>query len=312
MLSYVDKFKPTSVDEMVLTPSIKEFFKACIKNKKLSNMTLAGPPGIGKTTIANILAKEFKADVLFIPCGIKGTIDTIRGELKEFLDSVSLCEKKIVILDEADSLSGGNSDNNAQKALRSIISDPINQDCTFILTCNYSNKLIGPIISRCPIINLQFTTKDLLERIITILKAVNVKYTKESIKSFISVASTLYPDIRKILTLLQNNTVSGELSPQVLTTDEDAPLNNFVSEILNRVNKEETVRQIMHHVVENKTTFNSDYILLESAILRSNSDLLTIKRAEKLVECLYRTGIVADQELQFLGFLCILLNKEYN
>lgn len=312
MLAYVDRFKPTTIDEMILTPSIKEFFKKCIESNKLSNMTLAGPPGIGKTTIANILATTFNADVLFIPCGIKGNIDTIRGELKDFLDSVSLADRKIVILDEADSLSGGNSDNNAQKALRSIISDPLNQDCTFILTCNYSNKLIAPIISRCPIINLKFTTKDLLERVVAILKEDSIKYTKESIKSFISAASSLYPDIRKILTLLQNNCVSGELVPQVLTTDEDVQLNEFVSKLISKIESGSTLRELMHEVVENKAVFNSDYLVLEGAILRFDTSLLTIKRAEKLVECVYRTGVVADPELQFVGFLCILLNKEYN
>lgn len=312
MLAYVDRFKPNTIDEMVLTKSIKNFFKDCIENKKISNMTLAGPPGIGKTTIANILAKSIDAEVLFIPCGIKGTVDTIRGELKDFLDSVSIAEKKIVILDEADSLSGGNSDNNAQKALRSIISDPLNVDCTFILTCNYSNKLIQPLISRCPIINLQFTSKDLLERVVHILKSDNIKCNKNSVKEFINSVASLYPDIRKILTLLQNNCVSGELIPQSLNSNEDKELEDFVNNILNKVNNDENLRQIMHYVVENKSVFNGDYVVLESAILRTDTDLLTIKRAEKLVESLYRTGIVADQEVQFLGFLCILLNKEYN
>lgn len=312
MLAYVDRFKPTTIDDMVLSDNVKQFFKSCITNKKLSNMTLAGPPGIGKTTIANILTKYFDADVLFIPCGIKGTIDTIRGELKEFLDSVSMSGKKIVILDEADSLSGGNSDNNAQKALRSIISDPLNQECTFILTCNYSNKLIQPLISRCPIINLQFGYKELLIRIVQILKEDNIKYTNESLKAFMKSISNLYPDIRKILTLLQNNTVDGELKPQTLSTNEDDEIKEFVNTILDKVNAKEGLRPIMHYIVENKSVFNGDYVLLESMILRADSDLLTIKRAEKLVECLYRTGIVADQELQFVGFLCILLNNEYS
>ena len=164
---WTEEFAPKTIDEMVLTEDIKNHFRNLLESKTRFNLLLAGSPGIGKTTIANIISNTLNATTLFIKCGIEGNVETAKTKLQNFCNAMSIDGRpKVVILDELDSASG-TQDNSFQKILRNIISD--SPDTIFIGTCNYPEKVISPIKSRLGLISLKFTARELLARIQHIL-----------------------------------------------------------------------------------------------------------------------------------------------
>lgn len=314
-LKFVDKYHPKTIDDVILNEAQKLYFKASIKNRRINNMTLAGPPGIGKTTICSVLAKAFDVSVLFIPCGIKGTIDIIRGEVKTFTEALDLEGRpKVVILDEADSLTGGNGDSNAQKALRSLMGAEENQDVSWWLTCNYPNKIIAPIISRCPIIHLSYTVKDLTIRLLHILKSEGIKFTDESLLQFAQIVlKKHYPDIRKILTLLQNACVDGELKTINDAIDIDETYKSFLNNLVALINDNKSnLRSVMAYVEGNSAAFAANYLDLEYRLIKHNGIALNPIKGEKLCDFIYKTQNAADPLVMFTGFICVLLNRAYN
>jgi DNA polymerase III delta prime subunit len=187
-----------------------------------------------------------------------------------------------------------------------------NADCRFILTCNYENKIIPAIKSRCPVIHLSYTAQDLLKRLVNILTQENIKFTKPDLANFVNnVLKTYYPDIRAIITQLQNACVSGKL--QIVKDEtQEKELDSFISELYNKIHDKNSLRDIMSYIDKNKTVFSNDYNMLACKMLEYDTDLYTVKRVEKLVECIYRLNIVADPSVQFCGFICIMLNDDYN
>ena len=166
---WVVKYAPKTIDEMVLDSDIKDKIKHWIKTKDFPSMTLAGTPGIGKSTLANILLKELDIEKYIVQsCSIDGSIEMVKTRVNDFCQMVS-DTYKVVVLDEADCLTNNTSNAGAQMALRNIISESLN-DTRFILTCNYSEKLIDALKSRCPVIQLKFSTKDVLINVLDILK----------------------------------------------------------------------------------------------------------------------------------------------
>ena len=177
----VYKYRPKCLDEMVLDSDIKDYFKNMVKSKSLTNMTLIGSPGFGKTTLALCLANEVNAVVHFVKCAIDGKVEYISSTLKPFCDSMSLDGRpKIVILDELDSASS-TQQSSFQKSLRSLIESA--PDTVFICTANYNN-IIGAVLSRCPPIKITFSAKDLLVRVKQILDSEHVEYSSDTLKDF--------------------------------------------------------------------------------------------------------------------------------
>lgn len=299
---WVDKYRPTAVDEMILSEDIKKYFQNMVKNRALTNMTLCSSPGQGKTTICLALAKQINADVLFVRCAIEGKVETIHSKIKPFCDAMSIDGRpKIVILDELDSASA-TQDSSFQKSLRNIIETA--PDTRFWATANY-NKIIPAVLSRCPPVNLHFTPKDLLIRLTQILDAEKVKYTKKSLKDFIKIAVTkLYPDIRSIVNHLQTYSTTGELIVSGSTIAE-AEKESFISSIVNMVMTEKDLLKIRTYYTQNKDKI-SDYIIMAGDILNYVIDKNIIKRGEDILalsDQIYKLNIVVDKETQFYAFI---------
>ena len=157
--SWVDKYRPQKIEDLVIDENTRNMFLSMVEKNDISNMSLFGSPGIGKSTIAMLLARLVNAEVCFIPCGTDGTVDTVRNRIIPFCESASSGRIKCVILDEFDSASGSSaSTNGMQKALRSLME--MYTDVRFIITCNYPKKIIEPIFSRCPKVHIGYTLKD--------------------------------------------------------------------------------------------------------------------------------------------------------
>lgn len=294
----VEKYRPHSMEELVLNSDIKNSICSKLKNKTIDNLLLCGKQGIGKTTLARIIADSIGASTLYINAGYESSIDDIRIKVKQFCDmQVMLNTMKVVIIDEADSLSSsfGNG-SNAQGALRNIIEES-ESDTRFILTCNYLDKIIAPIQSRCFPLQLAFTPKDVLAKVCEIIKKEQIKYTADSIKQFnAQVINKLFPDIRLILNTLDKWIIDSELKVTAITCDNSIPANQ-IYEMLKNKTKSMEIRQ---WYTQHETEFSNDYVSLSSALFNLMED--PMKQID-IAESIYRMSVCLDKEVQFYAMI---------
>ena len=303
---WTEEFAPKTIDEMVLTEDIKNHFRNLLESKNRFNLLLAGSPGIGKTTIANIISNTLNATTLFIKCGIEGNVETAKTKLQNFCNAMSIDGRpKVVILDELDSASG-TQDNSFQKILRNIISD--SPDTIFIGTCNYPEKVISPIKSRLGLISLKFTARELLARIQHILDTKKIKYTTDSLKEFvINVIKTNYPDIRRIISILSDCCSSGELIVSSKVTDNDFN-KDLVKAIVDKAINTEDILEVRKFYIQSKNKID-DYLRLSSEIFNYVIDNGIIKDRAKILRLsniIYQLNIVVDKEIQFFNLISTL------
>ena len=207
---WVEKYRPKTVSECILPESLKQTFQSIIEAGELPNMLFSGTAGLGKTTVAKALCNELNLDWILINGSEEGNIDTLRGKIKQFASSVSLQGGyKVVILDEADYLNP----QSTQPALRGFIEEFAN-NCRFILTCNFKNRIIEPLHSRCGVYEFGLSSKaqavslagSFMNRAEDILKAENITYDKSMLADLIM---KHMPDWRRVLNELQRNCVTG-------------------------------------------------------------------------------------------------------
>lgn len=290
---WVLKYSPLSINDMVLDKNIKDTFNNIINNKNLSNICLEGNPGIGKTTLARILVKELNCEYKFQSCSSDGSIDMIKTTIQDYCQLFTEQGKiKVIILDEADQLS-----QQAQMALRNIIVDSM-KDTRFILTCNYIDKIIPAIQSRCTPIKLKFSVEDVAKFIIKILKAENIKFTKENLSIFFSnILKRQFPDIRSIIEKLQMSCSSGELII-------NSSINNIVEdEAVNVILDNNDPKSIREWLLNNEDKFSGDYIKLAGNLFNSITDP---KQLLIIADYIYKMTIVFDKEIQFYAMLISL------
>ena len=303
---WTEEFAPKTIDEMVLTEDIKNHFRNLLDSKTRFNLLLSGSPGIGKTTIANIISNTLNATTLFVKCGIEGNVETAKTKLQNFCNAMSIDGRpKVVILDELDSASG-TQDNSFQKILRNIISD--SPDTIFIGTCNYPEKVISPIKSRLGLISLKFTARELLARIQHILDTKKIKYTTDSLKEFvINVIKTNYPDIRRIISILSDCCSSGELIVSSKVTDNDFN-KDLVKAIVDKAINTEDILEVRKFYIQNKNKID-DYLKLSSEIFNYVIDNGIVKDRAKILRLsniIYQMNIVVDKEIQFFNLISTL------
>lgn len=225
---WCEKYRPRVIDDCVLPESLKATFKEYIARGQLPNFLFTGTAGVGKTTVARALCNEIGADYIFINGSEERGIDVLRNKIKQFASSVSLTEEgaKVVILDEADYLT-----NDTQAALRSFIEE-FSNNCRFILTCNFKNRVIEPLHSRCSVVEFRINPQDkpkiaakFYRRVIDILNAENVDHDAGAVAKLVE---TYFPDFRRVLNELQRYSVVGKIDSGVLANLGDETMKELV------------------------------------------------------------------------------------
>ncbi len=231
---WVEKYRPQTIEDCILPEKLKNTFSEFVSTKDLPNLLLTGGPGVGKTTVAKALCTEMGMDHILINGSEDGNIDTLRTTIRNYASTVSFSSQgKVVILDEADYLNA----QSTQPALRGFIEE-FAGNCRFILTCNFKNRIIEPLHSRCSIIEFKINKSDkpklavdFGKRICNILDSEKVKYEKNVVAQ---VMMKYFPDWRRVLNELQRYSVSGVIDAGILENIGEISLDTLASSLKDR------------------------------------------------------------------------------
>ena len=296
---WVEKYRPTNISECILPSQLKKDFKQILKQKELQNMLLTGTAGTGKTTVAKALCNELNLDYIIINGSEESGIDTLRNKIKQFASSVSLeGGYKVVILDEADYLNP----QSTQPALRGFIEE-FSANCRFILTCNFKNRIIEPLHSRCTTIEFNIPKKEaerlasvMMARLMLILDDEGIEYEHPVLAELIM---KHMPDWRKVLNELQRYSVSGKIDAGILVQLSDVSLQSLMTFL-----KEKNFKQVRKWVAEN---MDSEPAALYRKLYDNMNDHVESASIPQLVLILadyqYKNAFVADHELNTVACL---------
>jgi DNA polymerase III delta prime subunit len=257
---WVEKYRPATIDECILPEGLKKTFKEYIATGELPTFLFSGTAGVGKTTVARALCNEVGADVLFINGSDEGrSIDMLRTTVKGFASTVSLTDaKKVVILDEADYMNA----QSVQPALRGFIEE-FSNNCRFIFTCNFKNKIIEPLHSRCAVIDFKIDNAEkpaiaagFFKRVTQILKTEGVDFDT---KVVVELINKHFPDYRRILNELQRYSVSGKIDAGLLVNMSDESYKALVVHLKDKDFKKTRQWIAQNSDIETSSLFNHLY-----------------------------------------------------
>lgn len=231
---WVERYRPQTIEDCILPRRMKDIFLDYKKAGQFTHLLLSGPPGVGKTTVAKALCNETGQSFILINASESGNIDTLRTTIRDYASTVSLTsQRKVVILDEADYLNPGST----QPALRGFMEE-FSSNCTFILTCNYKNKILPPIQGRCSNINFKIEKKEkpeiaaqFYERLLFILKNENITYDENVIQE---VVLKYFPDFRRAINELQKYSHSGVIDTGILSQIGELQVKDLMSILKNK------------------------------------------------------------------------------
>lgn len=296
---WVEKYRPQKISDTILPESLKSVFQQIVDGGELPNMLFTGTAGLGKTTVAKALCNSLGLDYILINGSEEGNIDTLRTKIKQFASTVSLQGGyKVVILDEADYLNA----QSFQPALRGFIEE-FSNNCRFILTCNFKNRIIEPLHSRCGVYEFNTSKKDMatlcmsfMDRVKTILTTENIQFEEKVIAELIMKYA---PDWRRVLNELQRYSLSGVIDSGILSKSSTQNYETLCSYL-----REKDFKKMRQWVVNNIDTD-------ASAIFRGLYDIMGDKVESEsipqlvliLADYQYKNAFVADHELNVVACL---------
>ena len=296
---WVEKYRPKTIEDCVLPEDLKSTFRKFVENKEIPNLLLTGGPGVGKTTVARAMLEQVGADYIVINGSMNGNIDTLRNDILNFASSVSLSGgRKYVILDEADYLNA----NSTQPALRNFMEE-FSRNCGFILTCNFKNRIIEPLHSRCSVIDfkipksaLPYLAGEFFKRTLKILSTEGIGYDKAVIAELIQ---RHLPDWRRVLNELQRYSVNGHIDTGIFVNLGEESYKTLI-ELL----KTKKFTEMRKWVGENSDTSSASMFRKfydtahEHMTPGSIADLVLL-----IARYQYQAAFVADQEINLAAFL---------
>ena len=298
---WVEKYRPQTIEDCILPDSIKKTFKEFLNKGEIPNMLLAGPPGVGKTTVAKALCNELGVDFYVINGSDEGRfLDTVRNNAKNFASTVSLSSEakhKVVIIDEAD-----NTGNDVQLLLRAFIEE-FAGNCRFIFTCNYKNKILEPLHSRCAVVDFSIRGKEKQQIAANFFQRLNFILEQERIeadkKVLVELINKHFPDWRRVLNECQRYSVSGKIDSGILAAFSDVAVNDLIKNL--KAKNFPEVRKWVNSNMDNDTSvlFRRIYDSLYESLVPTTipAAVLVIAKYQ------YQMAFVADQEINMLACL---------
>ena len=298
---WVEKYRPRKIEECILPDNIKQTFLDFLDKGEVPNLLLAGPAGCGKTTVAKALCNELGVDYYVINGSDEGRfLDTVRNNAKNFASTVSLQgsgKPKIIIIDEAD-----NTTSDVQLLLRAF-TEEFSGNCRFIFTCNYKNKIIEPLHSRCAVIEFSIGGKQkpviaaqFFKRIQTILDQESIEFDN---KVLVELINKHFPDWRRVLNEIQRYSSGGAIDAGILATFSDVKVNNLIQNL-----KQKNFPEVRKWVVDNLD--NDSGVLMRriyDALYTSLANSSIPAAVLIIAKYQYQIAFVADQEINLLACL---------
>ena len=301
---WVERYRPSTIEDLILPESIKSTFKEIISQDKIPNLILSGSAGTGKTSAAMVLCKELNCDYIIINGSDEGRlIETLRNKLTQYCSSVSMSGgRKVVIIDEADYMTP----DSVQPAMRGFI-EKFSSNCSFIFTCNFKNRIIEPIHSRCAVIDYSATDPrqmagEFLARCNTILKENEIEYEEPVVAELIM---KHFPDFRRVLNELQRYSVSGKIDSGILLNISDANMNELAEAL-----KTKNFKEVRSWVVNNldndpQKVYRKIYDKLYEKCDPNSIPAIILNIAEYQ----YKSAFVGDQEINLMACLVEIMSN---
>ena len=300
---WVEKYRPKTIEDCILPENTKKTFTEFLKQGEIPNLLLSGPPGIGKTTVAKALCEQLGCDYYVINGSDEGRfLDTVRNQAKNFASTVSLmtdgdAKHKVIIIDEAD-----NTTHDVQLLLRANI-ESFYKNCRFIFTCNFKNRIIEPLHSRCSVIEFGISGKDkpaiaaqFFGRLVSILDKERIETDKKALAELIN---KHFPDWRRVLNECQRHSVGGKIDSSILASFSDVNINDLVKNL-----KEKKFPEVRKWCVNNLD--NDPAVLLRriyDALFASLEGPSIAAAVLIIAKYQYQIAFVADQEINLLACL---------
>jgi DNA polymerase III delta prime subunit len=306
-LLWVEKYRPKTIEDCILPDAIKSTFQEYVNRKEIPNLLLSGSAGVGKTTIAKALCNEVGCDYIVINGSDESGIDVLRTKIKNYASSVSLAGgRKVVIIDEADYLNP----NSTQPALRGAIEE-LSSNCSFIFTCNFKNRIIDPIHSRCSVVDFKINgskakmAAQFFKRVEWILEQENITYSKDVVAAVIT---KHFPDNRRVLNELQRYSVSGTIDSGILSNVADIQLDALITAL-----KSKDFGSTRKWVTAN---LDNDPVKIYRKLYDTLYEVLKPQSVPQLVLILakyqYQAAFVADHEINMVACLTeIMVDCEF-
>jgi DNA polymerase III delta prime subunit len=305
VMLWVEKYRPSKISECILTDDLKKTFQTFVDEGKIPNLLLTGGPGVGKTTVAKAMLEELGATYMMINGSEESGIDVLRNKIKNFASTVSMDgNRKFVILDEADYLNP----QSTQPALRGFIEE-FHKNCGFILTCNFKNRIIDPLHSRCSVIEFRIPATEkpklageFFKRVQTILGEEGVQYQPKAVASIVE---KYFPDWRRVLNELQRYSVSGMIDSGILVNISETNMKDLTTFL-----KEKDFKSIRKWVANNLDNdparmYRKVYDALYEDIQPQTVPHLVLATADYS----YKSAFVADQEINMLAFMIEIMTQ---